>query len=209
MREAVILFLIFISSTCWAETYRWVDEKGTINFTKDYDSIPEKYRDQVKEKPDDPELKPKPGEKTEKPLKRNPDKGSQKSSGKDRIEKEQVNKHRIESDAAEALRTIVSLWKDEKYEALYEYGTDASKVSMPKEKFVEKMKRKGWGLASSWETLRDIEARFKNPKLVYVTAKIGHKPKQGGTVKFRTGIYPMTLEGGVWRINLSKILSAP
>ncbi len=210
MRGAAIVFIIIlIFSTGWAETYRWVDEKGTVNFTQDYVSIPEKYRNQVKEKPDDPGVEPKKGEKPQKPPKGNPGKELQKSPGKDHVEEQQVNQHRIESDAAEALRIIISLWKEEKYETLYGYGTYASRVTISKEKFVQKMKKKNWGLASSWETLQDVEARFKKPALVYVTARIGHKPKHGGNAKFLTETYQMKLENGLWKTDLSKILRAP
>jgi len=31
----------------FAETYTWVDEKGTYNFTEDYSSVPQKYRKRV------------------------------------------------------------------------------------------------------------------------------------------------------------------
>jgi hypothetical protein len=210
MSGTAIFFIIILTfSTCWAETYRWVDEKGTVNFTQDYGSIPEKYRDQVKEKPDEPGVEPKLNKKPQETLKGNPGKGLQKSPGKDRVEEPKANKHRIESDAAEALRTIVSLWKEEKYETLYGYGTDASRVTISKEKFVQRMKKKNWGLASSWETLQDIEARFKKPTLVYVTARIGHKPKQGGNAKILTDTYQMKLENGVWKTDLSKILRTP
>ena len=57
MRVAAILLIILIASTGRAETYRWVDEKGTENFTSDYSSIPEKYRDQVKTKKNEPDAK--------------------------------------------------------------------------------------------------------------------------------------------------------
>ncbi len=212
MRVAAVVFvLFFVSSTGWGKTYEWVDEKGTVNFTQDYGSIPEKYRDRVKEKQDEPGASPKTKEKPDKALKDSPGKGakraSHKESGKGRHEEQQVNKNRIEGDAADALKTIVSLWKDGKYEALYEYGTDASKRSTPKEKFVQKMK-KTRGLASSWETLRDLDAKFQNPKLVYVTAKIGHRSKSGGNVNVLTETYPMKLEGGLWKTDLSKLLKS-
>jgi hypothetical protein len=227
MRIPVILLIIFISSTCLAETYRWVDEKGTINFTQDYGSIPEKYRDQVKEKPDEPGEKLGTDKKPEKTSEQAPGKGSQKALKKDahgkksrkesppkkevkkgHPEKQQVNKNRVESDAADALMALVMLWKEEKYEALYEYGTDRNKTAISKEKFVQRMKHESGGLASSWETLRDVDARFKSPTLVYVTAKIGHRAKTGGTVKFRTETYEMKLEKGIWKTDLSKFMKA-
>ena len=192
------------------KTYRWVDEKGTENFTQDYGSIPGKYRDQVKEKPDKPgDLEPKTNVAPQKKIKGDSAKRFQESPRKDRNEVQQVNKRKIESDAAEGLKTIVSLWKDEKYEALYEYGTDKNKVAIAKENFVRKMKKKTWGLGSSWETIQDIEPKFKSPTLVYVTARIGHKPKQGGNIKILTETYQMTLKDGIWKTDLSKIMRAP
>jgi hypothetical protein len=226
MRAAVIFCILFITWPCWAETYRWVDEKGTIHFTQDYGSVPEKYRDQVQEKPDEPGEKLKTDQKPEKTWGQTPGKGSQKvvkqgipkkgpemkdppkkESKKGGTEKQQVNKNRIESDAADALKTIVMLWKDGKYEALYEYGTDKNKTSTSREKFVQRMKSKN-DLASSWETLQDVDAKFKSPSLVYVTARIGHRPKPGGNVQVRTETYEMKLEKGMWKTDLSKILGA-
>ncbi len=209
MRVAAILLIIFIASTGWAETYRWVDEKGTENFTSDYRSIPEKYRDQVKTIKDEPGAKPKNDEKPQKALKKDPGKGTQKSSGKDRAGEQKVSQRRIESDAADALQTIISFWKDEKYEALYEYGTRSSRAGMARENFIHKMEKKSWGLASSWETIQNIEAESKSPTVVYVTAKIGHKPKQGGNTKILTETFQMKLENGAWKTDLSKILQAP
>lgn len=40
----LIIFLIALASPGYAEMYKWVDEKGTIHFTDDLSSIPEKYR---------------------------------------------------------------------------------------------------------------------------------------------------------------------
>jgi hypothetical protein len=43
------LLIIFLGVMLWAapllaETYSWVDEKGTYNFTEDYSRVPQKYR---------------------------------------------------------------------------------------------------------------------------------------------------------------------
>ncbi len=210
MTGVAIFFLIILTfSTCEAKTYQWVDEKGTVNFTQDYGSIPERYRGQVKERSDEAVGDPKSSEKPQSTLKGKSGKGLQKNLGRGRIEEPRANQHRIESDATEALRTIVSLWKDEKYEALYEYGTDASRVTMSKERFVQRMKKKNWGLAPSWETLQDVEAKYNKPTLVYVTVRIGHRPKQGGDTKTLKETYQMKLENGAWKTDLSKILRAP
>jgi hypothetical protein len=214
MRVTVILlFLVFITSTCWGETYRWVDDKGTIHFTEDYGSIPEKYRDRVQERKDKPsELAPKTDEKLRKAPQVDSIRIYEGSPMGSLTEEEPVNKNRIKSGAAESLRMILSLVKDGRYEDLYEYGTDRSRASMAKENFVKGMKGKSSVLAPSWEAIQDINAKFRSPTLVHVTAKIGYKLKRGdtlGNTLFTTSTYPMELEGGVWKTSLSKILSTP
>ncbi len=46
MRQTLVLvlFVLFISGTCLAEVYKWVDEKGAVHFTDDILLVPEKYR---------------------------------------------------------------------------------------------------------------------------------------------------------------------
>ncbi len=39
-----VIFVVFVS-TGYGEMYRWVDEKGTVHFTDDLSSIPERYRE--------------------------------------------------------------------------------------------------------------------------------------------------------------------
>ena len=214
MRVTVILlFLVFITSTCWGETYRWVDEKGTIHFTEDYGSIPENYRDRVQERKDKPsESAPKTDGKLPKEPKGESIRAFDGSPRGDLIEEEPVNKNRIESGAAESLRMILSLVKDGRYEDLYEYATDRTRASMVKEEFVKRMKGKSSVLAPSWEAIQDINAKYRSPTLVHVTAKIGYKQKLRdtlGNTLFTTSTYPMELEGGGWKTSLSKILITP
>jgi hypothetical protein len=121
-----------------------------------------------------------------------------------------TEKKKIESDATGAFDMTFRLWKDRKYEELYEYGSRRSHASISKENFVTKMRNKSYELASSWETIRDIEAEVASRKLVYVRAKVGYRTKRGaGDTKFRTETYRIQFEGDRWRIDLSKILRSP
>lgn len=43
-RLLVAVALLLFALPVMAETYKWVDKKGTVNFTDDYYSIPQKYR---------------------------------------------------------------------------------------------------------------------------------------------------------------------
>jgi len=48
MKTVLIILIIFSSSVCFAELYKWVDDKGALHFTDDITAIPEKYRENVK-----------------------------------------------------------------------------------------------------------------------------------------------------------------
>ena len=55
-----MLCILFAFSISWAETYKWVDENGTVHFTQDFNSIPERFRNlaEIKnDKTDDSEIK--------------------------------------------------------------------------------------------------------------------------------------------------------
>lgn len=47
---AFAIGLLIIPCLVHGEVYRWVDEKGTVSFTDDYSTIPEKYRQQVEKR---------------------------------------------------------------------------------------------------------------------------------------------------------------
>ena len=48
----VIAGLLLCAAPLSAETYSWVDEKGTYNFTEEYSHIPKKYRNRVDRRAD-------------------------------------------------------------------------------------------------------------------------------------------------------------
>jgi clan AA aspartic protease (TIGR02281 family) len=67
MKMALLLFFIVIVlvSPSYGEMYKWVDEKGTVHFTDDVSTIPEKFRQDVEEREApkgtaSPEMKEKP-----------------------------------------------------------------------------------------------------------------------------------------------------
>jgi hypothetical protein len=196
---AVLTLFIGVYPSQGKEVYKWVDEKGTIHFAEDESSVPEEYRDQLEKK----SLK----EDSKTPKVRKQDgKGAKDSfAGK---EKEPINLNKIEGDVIESVKTILSLWRDGKYDLLYDHGDQKSRMAVNKEDFEHRMKRKRIGLASSWETIRDIQVEVRSATLAYATARIGFKPVGGGETKFRTETYRMSFEKGMWKINLTKILSA-
>jgi hypothetical protein len=113
---AVIAALIFLFVDCPSrakDVYKWVDEKGTVHFSEEESSVPEKYRDQLEKKSLPEESKPPEGKVK---VRKQDGKGAkEKLAGK---EKKRINVNKIEGDVIESVKTILSLWKDGKYHAM-------------------------------------------------------------------------------------------
>ncbi len=63
MRKSLIiliglLFVVGFATICNAEIYKWVDEKGTIHFTEDPSTIPEKYKEKTQSRTTEEDLMP-------------------------------------------------------------------------------------------------------------------------------------------------------
>jgi hypothetical protein len=39
-----LMMVLTVAAPVSAETYKWIDDRGTVNFTEDYSQIPKKYR---------------------------------------------------------------------------------------------------------------------------------------------------------------------
>jgi len=200
-----LLGSLLIFHPALAEVFKWVDDKGTVHFTEEESAIPEKYREQAEKKSAPQDSSP-PGEKIERDKSKK--KESIKPPPKEPKEKQRVNTRKIESDVYDSFQDILSLWKDKKYDALYDCGDRKSRSSMAREDFGKRMRKNSWEVASSWEKVRDIEVDVKSATVAYVTARIGYRPKQGGDTRTRAQTYEMRLENGTWRINLTKVLNA-
>lgn len=48
MRSIFVAIILLFAVPALAETYKWVDDKGTVNFADDLGSVPKKYRKKVK-----------------------------------------------------------------------------------------------------------------------------------------------------------------
>ena len=194
-------------SEAFGEILKWVDEEGKVHLTEDPSTIPERYREQAKKLSVLEENEPQ--KEDLKSPKRSGSNGTIQKSQSQSKEARQSRSQRIESDVREAFERILSLWKDGKYQALYEYGDRKSRTRIAKEEFERRMKKRRWELASSWERVRDVEVETKGDSLAYVSAKIGYRPKQGGETRFQTQTYQMRFEKGGWRIDLTKLLQDP
>ncbi len=53
MKSIICLgFVLLLATQLHAETYSWVDDNGTYNFTEDYSRVPKKYQKKVKRRED-------------------------------------------------------------------------------------------------------------------------------------------------------------
>lgn len=66
----VIIFVLLLTGPLGAETYSWVDETGTYNFSEDLSRVPKKYRKNVNRRGDM-------GSREAAPAKANPEKSTQ------------------------------------------------------------------------------------------------------------------------------------
>jgi clan AA aspartic protease (TIGR02281 family) len=71
MRSILLLIIILavLVASSYGEMYKWVDEKGTVHFTDDLSTIPEKYREEAEtRKPPKETSTPQPQEMSKSPL---------------------------------------------------------------------------------------------------------------------------------------------
>jgi len=143
-----------------------------------------------------------------------------------KIEPEKINAGKIKYEVMSAFEQRLNLWRNEEYEKLYFYGTDASKLSLTKEKFIKEMEAKAYTLQCCNSMVSDINVNLVSPLSAVVTAKVGYVIKneyrgillsggvslphdlakniyRGTTI---TQTFRMTLEEGSWRMSHSNIL---
>jgi len=115
-------------------------------------------------------------------------------------------KRKIESDVSNAFARIVTLWQDENYDSLYEYGDETSRKILTLRQFEETTHANSWKLACCWEKAQDIEITVKKKTVAVVKARMGYEMRfDTGSTRFVTQTFDMTLEDGNWKIDLQEI----
>lgn len=122
------------------------------------------------------------------------------------------------ASARSAFMEMVTLWKDEKYAELYEYGTLRSQQRLSREEFEERMRRAQKRLECCWATVQDVQAIYKSKTEVHIKAKMGYRPSGTLSTRRRNGpqisespsfaheTFYLVYQGGRWRVNLYRIL---
>jgi hypothetical protein len=118
----------------------------------------------------------------------------------------------------------VDLWRDQKFDDLYELGTVQSRGQFSKEQFIELMKNSNKKLQCCWATMQDLQGFFESPTQVAVQAKLGYENFQNTkyatpdrdaesaqwviSSSFDSQTFLMVLQQERWRIDLTEILLA-
>lgn len=118
-----------------------------------------------------------------------------------------ADKDEVKRLAERDFDSIINLWKDEKYEELYDYGTLSSHIRISKENFIKEMKGKAFKLMCCGDAAREIEVIYKSPTSVYVKAKIGYKSATKELFHHET--FGLIFEEGKWRTDMIQILRSP
>ena len=126
--------------------------------------------------------------------------------------------------ALQALKVAVDLWREQKFDDLYELGTVQSQGQFQKEQFIELMKNSNKKLQCCWATLQDLQGFVESPTRIAVRAKLGYENFQHTknntpdrdtefsqwviSSSFDPHTFLMVLEQERWRIDLTEVLLA-
>lgn len=110
----------------------------------------------------------------------------------------------IEGDARRGLEEILDIWRDGKYDSLYERIFNNGRHS--KESFIKIIYSTSRKPACCWEKMQDVKVTVKSSDSVAIKAKLGLEAAGIGT-EFSTKSYKLVKEDGVWKMSLSDILS--
>lgn len=117
------------------------------------------------------------------------------------------NTNQTDAEAASAakasLEQILDLWREGRYDDLYERTQRSGKTA--KEDFGRKLEDGTYKPACCWQKLQDVSVHLENDAFAVVRAKIGLEG--GSDITFKTRSYKLVKEGDVWRISQSDLFS--
>lgn len=109
----------------------------------------------------------------------------------------------LKVEAERGFGEILDLWRDGKYEALYDRTEEGGTVT--REDFVGRLAKAPYRPVCCWEKLQEVRVVLKNDDTARIRAKVG---LEGNARNFTsTRDYRLVREDGVWRIAMKDILS--
>jgi hypothetical protein len=126
-----------------------------------------------------------------------------------RAEPNFFEQRKIEAQALESFRRIVTLWQEEVYFELYDFGMAASKARISREAFAQRMVELNWVPEGELNPTH-LKAQFRFRTVVYVTARIPYKDKFNPDKRFTSEqTLLLTQEDGQWKVDLISLIRAP
>ncbi len=116
---------------------------------------------------------------------------------------EYLTEKEIKGEAERGLGEILDLWRDGKYDDLYDRTLAGGKQT--KEDFVGRLSAAPFRPACCWEKLQEVRSVVKNDSTVVIRAKVGLEGGTGSSAKTRS--FKLVKEEGVWLISQADILS--
>ncbi len=116
---------------------------------------------------------------------------------------------KIEAQALEAFRRIMTLWREEVYFELYDQGTVASKARITREEFAQRMVQLEW-LPGGEINPRFLKPEYRFRTMVYVQARIPYRNKFNvGDPFAKDQTVQLIQEAGQWHIDLIQLIRSP
>lgn len=112
--------------------------------------------------------------------------------------------HPAELEVQRDFETNLDLWRDGRYEELYQ--RTYAEGSRSRETFIRRITAAGRKPACCWEKLQEVTVSKGSGKKVTLHARIGLENRFGAT-EYSTRSFRMKKENGIWKPAMSDILS--
>lgn len=110
----------------------------------------------------------------------------------------------VTAEAEQDFREMLTLWRDRRYERLYDRVIPGSHYS--RNYFVELLEYSGRRPACCWEQLQDVSTTYVDREHVTLTARLGLEVEGVGT-RFVTRSFALVKEEGRWKIPAHDIIT--
>ncbi len=116
---------------------------------------------------------------------------------------------KIEAQALEGFRRVITLWQEEVYFELYDFGMAATKARISREDFAQRMVELSW-VPRGELNAEHLKAHYRFRTVVYITVRIPYRHKFNSEERFsKDQTLVMVQEEGQWRIDLIALIRSP
>jgi hypothetical protein len=116
---------------------------------------------------------------------------------------------KIEAQALEAFRRMLTLWREEVYFELYDQGMEASKARITRENFAQRMVQLEW-LPQGDPNPRYVSADYRFRTMAYVKVRVLYRNKFNPGQQFnKDQTFLLLQENGAWKVDLVDLIRSP